>query len=160
MSLSLTIASPSPLVLKVMTASSRYVMILVPFSNITGTDRLGQQDSEECTPSDSEYTVGLQAIINKLELDIEDLMMQKQNDEEVHIRYHNQISDLQVAIHRQHHHLLDLTEHARHLEEETNAQKMEIKELINRRMHDDIRRAECIMKVKEKISEMLLIVHL
>ncbi|KAG1722606.1 hypothetical protein EDB19DRAFT_1834927 [Suillus lakei] len=66
-----------------------------------------------------EYTMGLQAMINKLELDVEDLMMQKQNDEESYIWYHNQISDLQAAVHCQQEHLLDLTEHARHLEEET-----------------------------------------
>ncbi|KAG1729398.1 hypothetical protein EDB19DRAFT_1832439 [Suillus lakei] len=113
------------------------------------------EDTEECIPPDSEYTTGLQAKINKLEHDVEDLIMQKENGEASRARYCNQISDLQAAVHHQQQHLLDITEHARRLEEETNAQKMRIKELINCRMHDDIRRAELIQEVKEKISEVL-----
>ncbi|KAG1717270.1 hypothetical protein EDB19DRAFT_1840571 [Suillus lakei] len=123
------------------------------------------EDIEESSGSHSEYTAAmyaasLQNLIQRLEFQVKDLQKEGLDDEAALNLQRDLISDLNEDVRRESIRLMALDVDVQRLLALQHAQQMEIQHHIEQRIQDQIRRAQYMAGVKEKISAMLDMAHL
>jgi tRNA U34 5-carboxymethylaminomethyl modifying enzyme MnmG/GidA len=106
------------------------------------------------------YAASLQNLIQRLEFQVKDLQKEGLDDEAALNLQRDLISDLNEDVRRESIRLMALDVDVQRLLALQHAQQMEIQHHIEQRIQDQIRRAQYMADVKEKISAMLDMAHL